>query len=333
MLGRACASTRDDLRDAPDEGRLHGAPRAAAVPGRSGLHAPARREQMLMASSTTEGAGGGNVRSSAARDRRRRRRASNLSATPPCISYGESADAIVTTARRAPDAAGLRSGAGRIPAKGDYMPGADHRWDTLGMRGTCSAGFTPRAQGDAEQMLPLPYEAIHRPDDGAGRASVLERRVDRCRRRRGRAGARASCARPPASGGQLPPGAAHLTARRRSLRNAARHDRIRDCRRFEASADEPRGAEAIDFQAAMNLLKVNASELAVATVMSALRACGLSGYRNDSEFSDRPASARRPLLADHDQQRPHPRQRAAAALLGGNTGPPAREQKLNGSNR
>jgi acyl-CoA dehydrogenase len=35
----------------------------------------------------------------------------------------------------------------------------------------------------------------------------------------------------------------------------------------------------------MNLLKVQASELAVATVMSAMQACGLSGYRNDGEFS------------------------------------------------
>ena len=35
----------------------------------------------------------------------------------------------------------------------------------------------------------------------------------------------------------------------------------------------------------MNLLKVNASELAIATVMSALQAAGLSGYRNDTEFS------------------------------------------------
>jgi acyl-CoA dehydrogenase len=35
----------------------------------------------------------------------------------------------------------------------------------------------------------------------------------------------------------------------------------------------------------MNMLKVNASELAVATVMSAMQACGLAGYRNDSEFS------------------------------------------------
>ena len=35
----------------------------------------------------------------------------------------------------------------------------------------------------------------------------------------------------------------------------------------------------------MNLLKVNASELAVTTVMGALQACGLTGYRNDGEFS------------------------------------------------
>jgi acyl-CoA dehydrogenase len=35
----------------------------------------------------------------------------------------------------------------------------------------------------------------------------------------------------------------------------------------------------------MSLLKVNTSEIALATVMSALQACGLAGYRNDGEFS------------------------------------------------
>ena len=55
-------------------------------------------------------------------------------------------------------------------------------------------------------------------------------------------------------------------------------------RRFEAIATT-QTLESLDFQTAMNLLKVNASELAVATVMSAMQACGLSGYRNDSEFS------------------------------------------------
>ena len=41
----------------------------------------------------------------------------------------------------------------------------------------------------------------------------------------------------------------------------------------------------MDFQTAINLLKVDASELAVETVMAAMRATGLSGYRNDTDVS------------------------------------------------
>jgi acyl-CoA dehydrogenase len=54
--------------------------------------------------------------------------------------------------------------------------------------------------------------------------------------------------------------------------------------RFEAASEEG-VLESLDFQTAMNLLKVNASELAIATVMSCMQACGLAGYRNDGEFS------------------------------------------------
>ena len=54
--------------------------------------------------------------------------------------------------------------------------------------------------------------------------------------------------------------------------------------RFELAVD-PVALESVDFQTGVNLLKVQASELAVATVMSATQACGLSGYRNDGEFS------------------------------------------------
>jgi acyl-CoA dehydrogenase len=55
--------------------------------------------------------------------------------------------------------------------------------------------------------------------------------------------------------------------------------------RFEAIAASEDELERLEFQAAMNLLKVNASELALATVMSSLQACGLAGYRNDGDFS------------------------------------------------
>jgi acyl-CoA dehydrogenase len=55
--------------------------------------------------------------------------------------------------------------------------------------------------------------------------------------------------------------------------------------RFEAIAADKDQIESLDFQNEMNLLKVNASEMATAAVMSCMHTCGLSGYRNDGEFS------------------------------------------------
>ena len=46
--------------------------------------------------------------------------------------------------------------------------------------------------------------------------------------------------------------------------------------RYETIKDDPDALAAIEFQTAINLLKVDASELAVETVMAAMRACGLS---------------------------------------------------------
>src|SRR5690242_3400913 len=79
--------------------RHHGASRALA--------AILRRlcsEQLLLASSTTEGKAGGNVRSSEAPVEHKDGRIS-LNRAATVISYGAHADGVVTTARRAPDAA------------------------------------------------------------------------------------------------------------------------------------------------------------------------------------------------------------------------------------
>jgi acyl-CoA dehydrogenase len=56
-------------------------------------------------------------------------------------------------------------------------------------------------------------------------------------------------------------------------------------RKFELHSSDPKSLSAIDVQIALNFLKVEASELAVTIVMSAMRTCGLAGYRNDSEFT------------------------------------------------
>ncbi len=82
----------------------------------------------------------------------------------------------------------------------------------------------------------------------------------------------------------MPPGAAHYTRAQSGLRNLRLMVRDGVARCEAAFADEALYGS-FEFAVAMNLLKVEASEAAVATVMSALRACGLSGYRNDGASS------------------------------------------------
>jgi acyl-CoA dehydrogenase len=49
--------------------------------------------------------------------------------------------------------------------------------------------------------------------------------------------------------------------------------------------DDPKGLSSMEFQSMITLTKVETSELAVSIVLMALRVCGLSGYRTDTEFS------------------------------------------------
>jgi len=240
-------------------------------------------EQMLLASSTTEGQNGGNVRSSAAAIESETDDAIVLDRESTVISYGAEADGIVTTARRSSEAAGsdqvlvvlLREHYGLEPVL---------QWDTLGMRGTCSAGFRLRARGSADQVLPVAYETIHSQTMtpvahilwGAAWSGIAAAAVERAQnfiRKAARHGK-----------GQLPPGAAHYTKAQSSLR-VLRTLVQAGIVRYEAALADECLFGSLDFHAAMNLLKVDASEIAVATVMSAMRACGLSGYRNDGESS------------------------------------------------
>jgi acyl-CoA dehydrogenase len=239
-------------------------------------------EQLLLASSTTEGRAGGDVRNSSAPIEWRDGRIS-LERQATVISYGEAADGIVTTARRSPEAASSDQVLVAF-LKDDYTLKRLNGWDAFGMRGTCSEGFALTASGAAEQILPVSYDKIHPQTmmpvahlcwSGAW-AGIAAAAVERARAfvRKAAHGA----------GGTMPPGAQHLTRANASLRTL-RSLIAAALQRFEAAASDPAALEVIDFQTGMNMLKVNASELAVATVMSAMQACGLSGYRNDSEFS------------------------------------------------
>jgi acyl-CoA dehydrogenase len=239
-------------------------------------------EQLLLASSTTEGQSGGDVRNSAAPITRNGSRIS-LERQATVISYGKAADGIVTTARRSADAPSSDQVLVAF-LKPDYTLEPVSGWDAFGMRGTCSEGFKLTASGSSEQVLPVSYDKIHAQTMmpvahllwSSAWAGLAAAAVTRARDFVRKAAQR--------SGGTLPPAAAHLTRANASLR-ALRSLISTALRRFEAASADPPMLETIDFQTGMNLLKVNASELAVTAVMSAMQTCGLSGYRNDSEFS------------------------------------------------
>jgi len=280
-LGRACASTAMIYAMHQTKVALvvrHG--RGSAWHERLLRHLCA--EQLLLASSTTEGQGGGDVRKSIAPIVAQGSRIA-LERDATVISYGEQADGVVTTARRSPEA----SASDQVLVvflKDDYSLTRLVGWDTLGMRGTCSSGFKLRAAGEPAQVLPQPYEKIHLHTmlpvahmtwSGAW-TGIAAGAVERARLFVREAARRGN--------GQLPPGAAHLTRANASLRTL-RALVASAVQRFEAIAADEDALESVDFQTAMNLLKVNASELAIATVMSSLQACGLTGYRNDGDFS------------------------------------------------
>jgi acyl-CoA dehydrogenase len=239
-------------------------------------------EQLLMASSTTEGQAGGNVRSSEAAVEHDGEQVT-LERKATVISYAVEADGVVTTARRAADAVGSDQVL-LVLLKGDYTLERLQVWDTLGMRATHSEGFTLRARAAAEQILPEPYERIHAQTmvpfahllwgsvwagiaaAAAGKAQAFIRHAVR------------------SSNGQMPPGAAHFTQAVSTLRTL-RGVLAANLRSYEAVMSDEKAISSLEFQAMITLTKVQASELAVTTVLSALRACGLSGYRNDTEFT------------------------------------------------
>jgi acyl-CoA dehydrogenase len=280
-LGQSCASTAMIYA-------MHSVKVACLVRhhgGNAALEQLLRRlceEQLLLASSTTEGQGGGNVRSSEAAVQRQDG-SITLRRVASVISYGAYADGIVTTARRSDDAPGSDQ---QLVAflKSDYTLTRIQGWSTLGMRGTCSEGYTLEARGVEDQILPEGYETIHAQtmvpfshllwgSVWAGIAAGATQRAQAFIRQAIRG-----------SGGQPPPGAAQFTKALSSLRTL-RALLSSVMLSYENAMSEPARLMALEFQSMISLTKVEASESAVAIVMLALRACGLSGYRRDGNFS------------------------------------------------
>ena len=241
--------------------------------------------QRLLASATTEMGTGGDVRSSicavhVAGDR------FTLEKQAPVISYGEAADGILVTCRSSPEA-GRNDQSHVLVKKDGCVLTPLSGWDTLGFRGTCSSGFTLTAEGQASQVLPVPYPEIHartmHPFSHIVWSSlwlgIAAEAVNRAR-----AYVRAEARKTP---GTMPPTALRLAeadARLFSMRSGVQQA-VADYAQMLTDGAPESFSSNFGFAIRINNLKVASSELLVEIVGRAMMICGISGYRNDSRFS------------------------------------------------
>ena len=242
------------------------------------------KNQRLVASVTSEIGTGGDLGKSIAAVTPAADGRATFEKQAPTVSYGAYADDLLTTLRRSPEAEG-----------GDQVVVLTHRdqftleqkgtWDVMGMRGTCSPGYTVRAEFPTEQVLPTPFSI-------AGTESMvpishilwshLWLGIATDAFDRARAFVKASAkARPD----QLPPTATRLSQlmSELSLLRAEVHSGLREFTEADAGNRESLSTMATILR--FNNLKIAASEQAPQVCRGALNVCGIVGYKNDTPFS------------------------------------------------
>jgi acyl-CoA dehydrogenase len=242
-------------------------------------------EQRLIASVTSEVGTGGDMGRSIAAVTPAAEGACSFEKQAPTVSYGEHADDLLTTLRRAPDA-----------EPGDQVLALTRReqitleqtgtWDPLGMRGTCSPGFIVRAEFMPEQVLPTPFPAVS-VQSMVPVSHILWSHLwlgiatdafDRAR-----AFVRAAAKQKP---GEPPPTAQRLSHLMSEL-SLLRAEVDSALRAFAEASQEP-GRERLSTVAAalrFNNLKIAASEQAPRVCQGAMGVCGIVGFKNDTPFS------------------------------------------------
>lgn len=239
-------------------------------------------EQLLLASATTENGIGGDLRNSIcsiepAGDGFRLRKDATV------ISYGEDADAILVTARRAPDARSSDQ-VMVVVTRQQYSLERTAPWDTLGMRGTCSEGYILNAQGSNEQIFPDPFADIAEQSMLAMTHifwAALWYGIAASAMGRAQAYVRAEARKKP---GQTPAGALRV-AEGANMLQLMRASIASAIRRFESAQRDDAELTSVSFAVDMNNLKIGSSRLLVDIVHQAMMVCGIMGYKNDTPFS------------------------------------------------
>lgn len=240
-------------------------------------------EQRLIASATSEvGTGGDMGRSVAAVEQLEDGRC-GFEKQAPTVSYGEFADDLFTTLRRAPDA-----------EPGDQVIVLTHReqatleqtgtWDPFGMRGTCSPGFRIRAIFEPAQILETPFPRVAA-ESMVPVSHILWSHVwlgiatdafDRAR-----AFVRAAAKRAP---GEPPPAAQRLSHLLSEL-SLLRAEVESALQAFIATDEDRERLSTVASALRFNNLKIAASEQTPRVCAGAMSICGIVGYKNDTDFS------------------------------------------------
>lgn len=239
-------------------------------------------KQLLLGSATTEAGIGGDLRNSICAVEVEGERM-KLVKNATVISYGDDCDAILVTARRAPDAQSSDQ-VMVVLRKQDYTLEKTGRWDALGMRGTCSDGYVLRSEASAEQILPLPFAEIAAQSMLAAAHllwSSLWFGIANAGMIKAQNFVRAEARRNPAV---TPPGGLRLAEAAADLQ-AMRSVILDGFRRYEAAHANPDDLGSVSFLAAMNTVKLNASTMMNDILRQALMITGIHGYRNDSPMS------------------------------------------------
>jgi acyl-CoA dehydrogenase len=201
------------------------------------------------------------------------------------VSYGQHAEDLLISVRRAPDAAPSDQSL-VLALRGGYELLDVGTWDTLGMRGTASPGATVRATGDAWQVMSVPFGDIATytmvPSSHVlwsacwlGMATDAVAKAQQMVRGKARA-----------APGQTPRAASHLSAlvgklqlmRNEVMSTAQEYDELVRARNRERLAS-------LAFALRVNNLKLTTSHMVVDIVTDALRIVGITGYKNGTPFS------------------------------------------------
>ncbi|WP_018265863.1 MULTISPECIES: acyl-CoA dehydrogenase family protein [Methylosinus] len=239
-------------------------------------------EQLLLGSATTEGGVGGNMRNSICafeRDGATFR----IAKEGALISYGAYSDAILVTARRAVDAPPSDQ-LMAVLEKSQYRLDRTGGWDALGMRGTCSEGFTFSGEAPIEQIFTHDFAEIASESmlatahllwsavwygvasDALARAQSFVRK-DARRHPNGPA-----------------PGALRLAEATAKLQ-LMRSNVVEGLKRFAKAQQNVDDLNSMSFAVAMNNIKIGSSQLSIEIINHALLIAGIAGYKNDTPFS------------------------------------------------